>query len=252
MESIYQCDLAYVQAAAFGAFARGAASEIVRQLRCSSTQIRRVMDVGCGAGPLAEALIQAGFDVTGVDTSVELLELACANAPTAHFVHASAYHIQIGAHDAVVALGEPLTYHDDAANADDVVSRFFQRVADALPPGGMLIFDVIGLGEPSLAGRTWSSCDDWAVLVETTENQTEKTLVRKIEIFRRIGEVYRRSKEVHRVRLFDVRRLCDQLASYGFAIETAQCYGAQQLPPRRHAIFATRLPTPSPERVASC
>jgi 2-polyprenyl-3-methyl-5-hydroxy-6-metoxy-1,4-benzoquinol methylase len=72
MESIYQCDLAYVQAAAFGAFARGAASEIVRQLRCSSTQIRRVMDVGCGAGPLAEALIQAGFDVTGVDTSVEL------------------------------------------------------------------------------------------------------------------------------------------------------------------------------------
>ena len=128
MESIYQCDLAYVQAAAFGAFARGAASEIVRQLRCSSTQIRRVMDVGCGAGPLAEALIQAGFDVTGVDTSVELLELACANAPTAHFVHASAYHIQIGAHDAVVALGEPLTYHDDAANADDVVSRFFQRV----------------------------------------------------------------------------------------------------------------------------
>jgi 2-polyprenyl-3-methyl-5-hydroxy-6-metoxy-1,4-benzoquinol methylase len=105
MESIYQCDLAYVQAAAFGAFARGATSEIVRQLRCSSTQIRRVMDVGCGAGPLAEALIQAGFDVTGVDTSVELLELARANAPTAHLVHASAYHIQIGAQDAVVALG---------------------------------------------------------------------------------------------------------------------------------------------------
>jgi hypothetical protein len=30
---------------------------------------------------------------------------------------------------------------------------------------GVLIFDVIGLGEPSLAGRTWSSGDDWGQIV---------------------------------------------------------------------------------------
>lgn len=243
MESLYQCDLAYVHASAFGTLARGAADEIVRRLQSSSTQIRRVMDVGCGAGPLTEALLKAGFDVTGIDTSAELLKLARAKVPRAHFVHASAYEIQILAYDAVVALGEPLTYHAVGADADNLISRFFQRVAEALPPGGMLIFDVIGLGEPSLAGRTWSSGDDWAVLVETTENQTERTLVRNIETFRRVGEVYRRSHEVHRVRLFDVRKLCDQLASYGFTTETAQSYGAQQLPPRRQACFATRRAT---------
>ena len=103
------------------------------------------------------------------------------------------------------------------------------------------MFDVIGLGEPSLAGRTWSSGEDWAVLVETIENQADRTLIRDIETFRRVAELYRRSHEVHRVRLFDIRRLCDQLASYGFATETARSYGAQQLPPRRHALFATRL-----------
>lgn len=129
-------------------------------------------------------------------------------------------------------LGEPLTYHAEGADADNLISGFFQRVAEALPPGGMLIFDVIGLDDPSLAGRTWNSGDDWAVLVETTENQTERTLVRNIETFRRVGEAYRRSHEVHRVRLFDVRRLCEKLASCGFATETAQSYGAQQLPPR--------------------
>jgi len=199
-----------------------------------------VMDVGCGAGPLTEALVAAGFDVTGIDTSADLLELARANVPTAQFVHASVYDVPIQGFDAVVALGEPLTYHPESTNADQVVSRFLQRVAEALPPGGMLIFDVIGLGEPSLASRTWRSGEDWAVLVETTENQAERTLVRNIETFRRVGEAYRRSHEMHRVRLFDVRWLCHQLASYGFAIETAQSYGEQQLPPRRHAFFARR------------
>ena len=201
MESLYRCDLAYVHAAAFGTLARSAANEIVRRLRSSGTTIRRVMDVGCGAGPLTAALINAGFDVTGIDTSAELLKLARANVPTAHFVHASAYEVQIQGYDAVVALGEPLTYHARDTDADSLLNGFFQRVAEALPTGGMLIFDVIGLGEPSLAGRTWHSGDDWAVLVETIENQTERTLVRNIETFRRIGEVYRRSHEVHRVRL---------------------------------------------------
>jgi hypothetical protein len=36
--------------------------------------------------------------------------------------------------------------------------------------------------------------------------------------------------------------LRNQLASYGFATETSQSYGGQQLPPRRHAFFATRRP----------
>ena len=241
MESLYQRDLAYVQAVAFGTLAQGAAAEIVRCLKSSSAPVRRVMGVGCGAGPLSKALTDAGFDVTGIDTSAELLEIARANVPNAHFMHASAYDVAIRDYDAVVAMGEPLSYHAEPAEADDLISRFFQRVAKALPSGGKLIFDVIGLGEPSLAGRTWRSGDDWAVLVETTENQSERTLVRNIETFRRIGDLYRRSREVHVVRLLDVARLCDQLASFGFVTQTAESYGAQQLPPRRHAFFATRL-----------
>jgi len=199
------------------------------------------MDVGCGAGPLTKALVEAGFDVTGVDNSAELLKLANANVPTAHFVYASVYDVQIRDYDAVIALGEPLTYHPDGVDADNLVSGFFQRVAEALPPGGMLIFDVIGLGEPSLAGRTWRSGDDWAVLVETTEKQPERSLVRNIEVFRRVGDAYRRSYEVHRVRLFDVSILHNQLNSYGFVTEMFQSYGVQPLPPRRHAFFATRV-----------
>jgi hypothetical protein len=105
----------------------------------------------------------------------------------------------------------------------------------------MLIFDVIELGEPSLAGKSWTCGEDWAVLVETTEDQDSRMLVRTIETFRRVDQLYRRGREVHRVRLFDTRTLTEVLAQCGFATVTAQAYGEQPLAPRRSAFFCTRL-----------
>lgn len=238
---LYQSDLAYIHAAAFEVVANGAAGEIVRRLQSGPTRIRSVLDVGCGAGPLTRAFVDAGFNVTGIDISAEMLDRARARVPSARFIHTSAYDTSIHGYDAVVAFGESLTYHAEGADADANVSRFFQHAAEAIPPGGQLIFDVIGLGEPSLTGRTWRSGNDWAVLVETTEDQMARSLVRDIEIFRCIGEHYRRSREVHRIQLFDVPMLCNQLESHGFSTETSQSCGNQKLPPRRHAFFATRV-----------
>ncbi len=241
MERLYQQDLAYIQAAAFGGLARGAASDIVRRLKCAPVQIRRVVDAGCGAGPLSAALVEAGFEVTGVDTSAELLAIARTAVPGARFVQGSIYELPIPACEAIVALGEPLTYHAEGADADARVESFFRAASEVLPAGGMLIFDVIELGGPSLAARYWSSGEDWAVLADTEEDQSSRTLVRNIETFRRVGQFYRRGSEVHRVRLFDTGTLLDQLAACGFSTETAQSYGAQPLGPRRRAFFSTRM-----------
>lgn len=239
--AIYQQDLAYIQAAAYGGLARGAAPEIVRRLRSATIPVRHVVDVGCAAGPLTQALVEAGFEVTGIDSSAELLTIARVAAPTAHFANASIYDAEVPACDAIVALGEPLTYHAEDADADRRISGFFQRASTILPHGGMLIFDIIECGEPSLAGRVWNSGDDWAVLVDTTENQAAQSLVRNIETFRKTGELYRRGREVHRVCLFDTRKLCEELAACGFETETARAYGMQALGPRRRAFFSARM-----------
>jgi len=238
--TLYQSDLAYIQATAFGTLARGAAPEIVRRLRSAIIPIRSVVDVGCEAGPLTQPLVEAGFDVTGMDASEELLAVARANAANARFIHASLYDVGIPECEAIIALGEPLTYHADASDADRRISQFFRRAAAVLPRGGVLIFDIIECGEPSLSGRFWSSGDDWAVLVETTEDPSSRTLIRNIETFRAAGELYRRGREIHRVRLFDAAILCNELASCGFQVETANAYGAWPMAPRRRAFFATR------------
>jgi SAM-dependent methyltransferase len=239
---LYDRDLAYIQATAFENPARGAAPEIVRLLKSASVSVNRVVDVGCGAGPLTVALVEAGFEVTAIDQSAELSAMARKAAPAANFINASIYDIEIPACEAVLAVGEPLTYHGRDVDADCLVNSFFRQVSETLPPGGRLIFDVIEIGKPSLTGRFWSSGDDWAVMVDTTEDQSTRTLVRDIETFLRVGDLYRRGREVHRVRLFDAQTLCDQLTSCGFTVETATWYGEQRLGPRRRAFFATRLP----------
>jgi hypothetical protein len=201
---------------------------------------------GCGAGPLSAALVVAGFEVPGIDNSAELLAIARAAVPRAQFVNASIYDAEIPTCEGVIALGEPLTYHLDEAKADRLVQNLFKRVADTLPTGGLFIFDIIEVGEPPLTGRSWSSGEDWAVLVDTQEDQHSRTLVRKIETFRRVDQYYRRGREIHRVRLFDTPVLCHQLVACGFATDTAHAYGAERLAPRRRAFFCTHVERSSP------
>lgn len=46
----------------------------------------RIVDLGCGTGTLARLLIDAGYDVTGLDVSPAMLERARAKVPEARFV----------------------------------------------------------------------------------------------------------------------------------------------------------------------
>lgn len=239
MQPIYGSDLAWIHANAFTGFARRATAEIVRRLKASTVPVRHVLEVGCGAGALTAGLIKAGFEVTAVDRSPDLIAIARTKVPRAYFVTSSIYDFGFPACDAIIALGEPLTYHSPSADADALVHDFFSRASATLPAHGMLIFDVIETGTPSLAGRTWASGDDWAALVETVEDIPARQLVRTIDTFRQADQLYRRAREIHTIRLFDRPALQAQLEAIGFAVETAEAYGEEKLLPRRVAFFCT-------------
>lgn len=238
---LYQQDLAYIHATGFGALARGAAPDIVQRLKNAPSPVRHVVDAGCGAGPLAGPLVAAGYAVTGIDQSAELLALAQAAVPSARFLHGSIYDVELPACEAVIALGEPLTYHDEIESADVRVKGFFQRVSETLPCGGIFIFDLIETAGPSLTARFWTSAADWVVFGETIEDPASRTLTRNIETFRRAGDLYRRGQETHRVRVFDSQTIREWLEECGFTVETDTSYGTQKLGPRRRAFFAVRI-----------
>lgn len=183
--------------------------------------------------------MDAGFDVTGIDVSVDLVKIARAVCPGAKFRVGSIYAQEIPQCDAIVGVGEPLTYHE-GGDSDARVRDFFQRASIVLPLNAPLIFDLIELGKPALTGRSWKADEDWAVLVETTEDQDSRTLTREIETFRKVGDTYRRGREVHRVRLFDSGEVCHWLESAGFSASTAVAYGDLALLPRRRAFFGMR------------
>jgi SAM-dependent methyltransferase len=235
---IYEEDLAYIQAKEFGGLAEGAASEIIRRLRRAAVPVKRVVDAGCGAGPLSKALVEAGFDVTGIDASPALLEFAREAAPKARFVCGSIYDVELPACEAIVAVGEPLTYHDPGVDGLGRLRTFFERAAAVLPSGGLLIFDLIERGEVSLSNRGFRSGEDWAILYETQEQRD--SLIRFIETFRCVGECYRRGYETHGVQVFNAIEVREELHRC-FRVDMTGSYGAQELGPRRVAFFATRI-----------
>ena len=241
MRTCYGEDLAHVHAAGFGAFAESVAAYLLTRFQSSSVPIRRIIDIGCGAGVTTRAFSDAGFSVLGVEPSEPLIERARKAAPRAEFVQASAYDIAFPACEAIAAVGEVLTYHDDLDRADDRIREFFRSAHAALAPGGLLAFDVIATGEPSLSGKSWASGEDWAVLVQVTEDSSHRSLVRELAVFRARTGHYRRSRESHSVRLFDPDEIRAWLSELGFAVEMRDAYGDYRLLPRRVAAIAQRL-----------
>jgi SAM-dependent methyltransferase len=77
--------------AAFGAVARQTVEAMLDAARV--TNGRRVLDVCCGPGMLADGASKRGADATGLDFSVQAIELASRLAPKARFQQGNAQSI---------------------------------------------------------------------------------------------------------------------------------------------------------------
>lgn len=62
--------------------------EVLEEFTCYLPKNARILDAGCGAGPSAHLLVQAGFEVVGVDFSIRMLSLAQKHVPDIHLIHA--------------------------------------------------------------------------------------------------------------------------------------------------------------------
>lgn len=241
MMQAYKADLAYIHDVGFGRFAEDAAAGLLDILRRARISRGRVVDLGCGSGIWAAELIDAGYDVLGVDLSADMIEIARRRAPRAKFQVGSYLNTRLPSCAAVTSIGECFSYLFDENNGKRPLASLFRRVYTALEPGGLFLFDVATPGRAAGPSRKYWEGDDWAVLVEFDEDGKRKRLTRRITSFRKVGKLYRRDREVHHVRLYDRTELATMLRGVGFRVRPLRGYGELRFP-KGLAGFQARKP----------
>jgi len=228
----YGDDLAYIHDTAFSDYARKATPGLLRILKRSGIHGGRVIDLGCGSGRWARELNRNGYAVLGVDQSRAFIHLARKIAPQSRFVCASLLRVKLPACDAVTSIGECLNYSFDRRSGKPELARLSARVYAALRPGGAFIFEVAGPSRipEEQPRRTASQGADWAILVESSGDERRKILTRRIISFRKTGSRYRRSEEIHQLRLYKAAEIVEVLTRTGFHVESLKGYGRFRLP----------------------
>lgn len=240
----YGTDLAHIHDTGFGDFARQAAPGLIRRLHAAGIRDGVVLDLGCGSGIWAAELLDAGYDVVGIDLSEDLLAIARERAPGADFRCASIYDADLPACVAVTALGEILSYRIDGRAGRATARGLLRRVREVVRPGGLFLFDVVAPGrEPEDGRRTFAEGDDWVLTLEAAQSP-DGVLTRRITTFRRgEGALWRRSDEEHVLWTWEPADVHIDLADAGFTeSRTLRGYGPGHKFPHGWAGFSARRP----------
>ncbi len=189
---------------------------------------RRLCECACGTGSLTIPLTRQGFEVTGVDLSAEMLDIAGQKARKCglplRFIRQDmrklALHQPV---DAVIATCDGVNY----LLTDGDVKDFFRAAYQNLTPGGVLAFDVSTpwklknvLGNELIV----EDREDVTYLWQNSWNGRSKTVSMALCFFLREADGrYRRIEEQQKQKAHEAETLLKMLAECGF--EGGAVYG---------------------------
>ena len=188
-------------------------------LRREGITPRTVVDLACGTGSVTEILARKGYRVTGVDMSEEMLTEAAMK--TMDMDQPPMYSCQLlqnlrlprGVDMAVCAL-DSLDYILDPADCKEAIRRTYK----VLNPGGIFIFDV---NTPeklrAMDDQVFLDEDDDVYCVWRGEFDEETNICSYgMDLFQRVGKMWRRSFEEHREYAYSQEQLTEFLKDAGF------------------------------------
>ncbi|MDY6873983.1 MAG: class I SAM-dependent methyltransferase [Chloroflexota bacterium] len=182
------------------------------------------LDVACGEGSLAVAMAGQGFNVTGIDQSEQMIELARARAEAGatdvRFMVDDMRSLPFaGEFDLVTCFFDSLNYMltvQDLRNA-------FDGAFHALRPGGYYLFDmntVYGLAVDWMRQETYiqNETDDFLELHRQEFDYENLVASMIVTVFQKKGELWERFEEVHQERGYPIADIQFLLNAVGFEI----------------------------------
>lgn len=201
--------------------------------RFSGKKPKTVLDLACGTGSLTEQLLKRGLRVIGVDGSAEML--ASAQQKTAPFGKKVLLLCQDmcalelgGTVDGAVCMLDSFSHLTTTA----AVKAALCDVADSLPVGGVLIFDVNTPYKHAhiLGDNAYTfDCEDVFCAWQNTYFPHTREVRMELNFFVPTGEVYERYTEEVRERAYSEATWHRLLREAGF--ETAALFGERTFAP---------------------
>jgi len=184
-----------------------------------------ILDLACGTGTYACALLRRGYDVIGVDASPDMLHIAREKAQTLDLASPLLLCQRLesldlyGTAKAAICLTDSLNHLTQPTQ----VRKFFRRLALFLEPGAPFVFDANTLykHEHVLADNTFVYEDGstFCAWQNHWDAQTRTTQI-NLDIFMEEGNgLYARAQERFAERAYTPEELTRWLDKAGFAVE---------------------------------
>lgn len=194
---------------------------IEKEYRCGKPEL--VLDLGCGTGRMTLELARRGYDMTGVDYSVEMLDIARENAEKKGFGEKMLWLCQditefelYGTVDVTVSCLDTVNH----ITSPSELAKCFSLVHNYLIPDGLFIFDVNGKHKfEHVYGREAYVIEDETTFCVWQNYYNEKSRLCDfyISLFEEDGSGrYERYDEIQRERMYTLRSLKRLLGESGF------------------------------------
>ena len=194
-----------------------------------------VLDLGCGTGTLTEMLSKAGYDMTGIDSSDEMLQKAIEKRDISKedilYLCQDMREFELyGTMAAVVSACDCLNYIIEK----EELLQVFKLVNNYLDPGGIFIFDFNTRGKYEKIGSDSiaEARDDAAFIWENYYDEEERINEYYLNFFvKNGGGTYDRTQEEHYERAYSLEEIKGFIEKSGMRFEAA--YDAFTFEPAR-------------------
>lgn len=202
----------------------GVAAVVADQLQSHAPATQTVLDVACGTGNLTLPLAKAGFGMTGLDYSPEMLavarEKAAAQGLSVRWLCQDMRQpIPTAPVDAATCFYGGLNFLNDLGS----LQRGLAAVHDALRPGGLFVFDVFAERKlrAAFSGTQAADFGDFFVVTRSACDDAGQ-VTHHVTFFLRTEDGYRREDEAHHLRLHSSTDYETALAEAGFALRAVE------------------------------